>query len=76
MAAVEVDGLDRMGMLEDIVELVSRKFNINIRSMNISTSREVFHCQMSFYVDNTDTVNSLCEKLLDIKGVKFAKRTS
>ena len=75
-ASIAVDGIDRMGILEEITELVSKKLGINIRSLNISTSREVFHCEMSFRVDNADTVNNLCDALLQIKGVKFAKRTS
>ena len=76
MAYVAIDGIDRHGILEDIVELVSRKFDINIRSMNISTSQEVFHCDMSFNVDTAETVSNLCDNLLLIKGIKFAKRTS
>ena len=75
-AAVEVDGIDRMGILDELIDLVSKKFEINIRSLNISTSKEVFHCDMTFCVDNADTVNNLCESLLHIKGVKFAKRIS
>ena len=75
-ASVAVDGIDRMGILEEITGLVSKKLGINIRSLNISTSREVFHCEMIFHVDNADTVNNLCDALLQIKGVKFAKRTS
>ncbi|MCH5228612.1 MAG: bifunctional (p)ppGpp synthetase/guanosine-3',5'-bis(diphosphate) 3'-pyrophosphohydrolase [Muribaculaceae bacterium] len=76
MSTVAIDGIDRLGILEEIVDMVSSKFSINIRSMNISTSREVFHCDMSFNVDRAETVNQLCENLLHIKGVKFAKRTS
>lgn len=76
LCEIAIDGIDRMGMLDEIVDLVSRKFSINIRSLNISTKEEVFHCHMSFYVDTTNTVNKLCDKLLNIKGVKFAKRTS
>ena len=76
MATLAIDGLDRLGMLEDIIDLVSRKFGINIRSMNISTSQEVFHCDMSFFVDKAETVNNLCDNLLNVKGVQFAKRTS
>lgn len=76
MATVAVDGLDRHGILEEITELVSKKLSINIRSLNISTSREVFHCDMSFYVDKAETVTHICDSLLHIKGVKFAKRTS
>lgn len=76
LAYVAIDGIDRHGILEDIIDLVSRKFDINIRSLNISTSQDVFHCDMSFKVDTADTVNNLCESLIHIKGVKFAKRTS
>ena len=76
MAKIEIDGIDRFGILEDIVETVSRKFMINIRSMNIATRQDVFHCDMSFCVDGADTVETLCETLRHIKGVKFASRTS
>lgn len=76
MANLAIDGIDRLGILEDIIDLVSRKYGINIRNMNISTSQEVFHCDMGFFVDSAETVNKLCDSLLHIKGVKFAKRTS
>ena len=76
MSAIEIDGIDRRGILEEIVELVSSKYSINIRSMNISTRQEVFHCDLTFFVDTAETVDKLCDSLLHIKGVKFAKRTS
>ena len=76
VATLAIDGLDRHGILEDLIEVVSRKFNINITSMSISANQEVFHCDMSFNVDSAETVNNLCERLLHVKGVKFAKRTS
>ena len=76
MATINLEGLDRMGILEEIIELVSKKFSINIRSLNIGTKNEVFSCEMSFYVDTAETVDKLCEKLLHIEGVKFAKRVS
>ena len=76
VATIEIDGIDSHGMLEKIVDVVSRKFSLDIQSMNISTSQEVFHCEMRMHVDTADTVNKLCDSLLQIDGVKFAKRTS
>ena len=76
VATIEIDGIDSHGMLEKIGDVVSRKFSLDIQSMNISTSQEVFHCEMSMHVDTADTVNKLCDSLLQIDGVKFAKRTS
>ena len=76
MSVIEIDGLDRLGILDEIIDVVSKKFNINIRSLNISTRGEVFHCELSFNVDTAQTVDNLCDALLHVKGVKFAKRTS
>ena len=65
-----------MGILEEIVEMLVKKFSINIKSMNISTDQDVFHCETSFKVDKAETVDKICESLLHIKGVKYAKRTT
>ena len=75
-AEVAIDGIDRKGILEEIVDIVSNKFSIDIKSLNISTKRDVFHCDLGFQVDSADTVEALCDNMLHIKGVKFAKRTS
>lgn len=75
-ASISIDGIDRHGILEEIIEVISKKFSIDIRSLNISTSREVFHCDITLNVDNAETVNNICDALLHVKGVKFAKRTS
>ncbi len=71
-----VDGIDRPGMLEDMIHFISVKMKLNIRAMNISALHEVFHCSLSLRVDNTDTVERLCRGLRSLKGVKFARRTS
>lgn len=71
-----VDGIDRPGMLEDMIHFISVKMKLNIRAMNISALHEVFHCTLSLRVDNTGTVERLCRGLRSLKGVKFARRTS
>ena len=76
MAKVSIDGIDRHGILEEITDLVSKKLGINIRSLNISTRNEVFGCEMTVQIDSAERVDKLCDQLLQIKGVKFAKRTS
>lgn len=71
-----VDGIDRPGMLEDMIHFISVKMKLNIRAMNISALHEVFHCTLSLRVDNTGTVERLCRGLRSLKGIKFARRTS
>ena len=76
IASVSLEGLDRFGILDQIIDIVSKKHNINIRSLNINTENEVFSCEMKIRVDSAETVEKLCEALLQVKGVRFAKRIS
>lgn len=74
-ATIQIDGIDRQGILVDIVSLLSSSMGINIRSMNIAAQSEVFHCEIVVQVDNTSTVDNICSALFDkIAGVKLAKR--
>lgn len=74
--AVSVDGIDRRGMLSDIVKVVTLDMELNVRSMNIRAKNEVFHCEMQLMVDSAATVETLCQNLKKLKDVKFANRTS
>ena len=75
-ATIAVDGLDRMGILEDITFTLSQKLGVNIRGLNINTTEEVFHCEIKVQIANTQTVENICDNLKRIKDVKFAKRIS
>ncbi len=77
MATISIDGIDRMGILEEITSLLSRDLGINIRGLNINARQEVFHCELTVQIDSTETVDNICRMLKEkIKGVKFAKRIS
>ena len=76
IARIAVEGIDRHGILEEITSTVSQKLGINIRGLNISAPQEVFQAELTVLVDNTDTVESICNALKSIKGVQKAARIS
>ncbi len=76
LATISVDGIDRHGILEEIISAMSGKLGINVRGLNIGTKQEVFHCEITVQIDNAETVENICKTLKEIKGVKFAKRIS
>lgn len=76
LATIEVDGIDRDGMLEDISTTLTRKVSVNLRGLNIAADKEVFHCVITVLVDDADNVADICEALRKIKDIKTAKRTS
>lgn len=76
LAKIQIEGIDRLGILEEITSMVSQKLNINIRGLNIAAPHEVFTCELTVLVDNADTVDTICQNLKEIKGVQNAARIS
>lgn len=76
LATISIDGIDRHGILEEITSTVSHKMNINIRGLSIAAKHEVFHCDLTVQIDSVETVDSICDSLKSIKGIKFVQRIS
>ena len=76
MATIGIEGIDRLGMLESICHLLAQDMRINLRSLNIETNNEVFDCKISVMIDSVATVSEICQRMMQLKGVKSAKRIS
>ena len=74
-ARINIDGIDRHGILEEIAAKVSKDLDINIRGLNIEADQEVFHCELTVQIDTTDTIATICRALKSINGVKSARRS-
>ena len=75
-ARISLEGIDRIGMLEDIASTLYRKLAVDVRSLNISALNEVFSCELRLKVDSTATLNHIIDTLKGIKGIKIAQRIS
>lgn len=75
-ASVLVEGIDRMGILQEIIYLISTNLSINIRRLNITSNAGVFTCEMDIYVEDVNTVTKMCKRLSKVKGVSKAVRQS
>ncbi len=76
LANVRIEGIDRFGILQEIIQMISMHLAINIRKLDIEAEKEVFHCDLSVLVDDTKFVTDLCSKLKQIKGVQRASRVN
>ena len=75
-ASILLRGIDRMGILQEIVKVITTNLVINIRKMDISSENGVFECELVVLVENAQVVDMLCKKLKQINGVKVASRES
>ncbi len=69
-----IEGIDRFGILQELIQMISTHMAIDIRKLNIEASAEVFACDLWVRVADVSVVSDLCEKVLTINGVKQATR--
>ena len=76
LAKIRIEGIDRMGILQEIIQIISTTLSINIRELNIGADNGVFRSILIIMVEDTKVVTSLCQKLKKVKGVKTATRVN
>ena len=74
LATIHIEGLDRFGILQELIQLISTNLSIDIRRLNIEAKNEVFSCELSVLVDDSQVVTDLCNKINKINGVKQTRR--
>lgn len=74
LASVHIEGIDRLGILHEIIHIISTNMAIDIRGLNINAHDGVFESELSVMVEDAKVVNRLCRQLKKVKGVKLAIR--
>ena len=74
LATIHIEGLDRLGILQELIQMISTNLVIDIRKLNIEAKNEVFSCDLSVLVEDSQVVTDLCNKVKKINGVKQISR--
>lgn len=75
LAAVQIVGQDRFGMLKDIVKTISVQQRIDVRSFTIDTADGMFEAVVKLYVGSLAELQALLKQLIEIRGVFSATRS-
>ncbi len=73
-AEVQLEGIDRHGILQEISATVSGAHNIDLRQFSIEAVNEVFTGHLTVKVTSAEAVDDLCARLKKINGVTSAAR--
>ncbi len=76
LASIQVEGIDRMGILQEIIYIISTNMSINMRSLNIQANNGLFNCRLDVFIEDATVVTNLCKRLKNVKGVNTAVRIS
>ena len=71
---IKLDGFDRIGILNQITQVISQLFNANIRKLTVETIDGVFDCTIVLFVHNTKEVQTIIKDLKKIPHIKNVVR--
>lgn len=71
---IEIEGLDRMGMINDITTVISGAMGMDMKSMSIESNNGVFTGNINLEVKNRGQLDETFKKLKDIDGVSKVVR--
>lgn len=74
-AIINIHGLDRLGLVNDITKIISANLHIHIRSINISEDDGIFDGKLSVSVQNKLQVDKLIDELKHVEGIQQVSRT-
>jgi len=71
---LEIKGIDKKGVLIEILKVISEGYGVNINKMNIETDAGMFSGRFYIYVHDTEDINNLCKNIIKIKEIKSVQR--
>jgi GTP diphosphokinase / guanosine-3',5'-bis(diphosphate) 3'-diphosphatase len=74
LACIRVQGIDTIGIVNSITNVISHDLNANIRKIAIETHDGIFEGAIELYVHDTKHLNNLIMNLFKINGVVSVNR--
>jgi len=74
LTRIVLEGFDRVGIVNQITNIISNENNINMRSVKFDTTDGIFKGELFLYIHSTDDLNNLISQLKKIKGIENVSR--
>ena len=69
-ATIRIGGIDRMGMLNEITQVISSQMNVNIHKLTITTEEGIFDGSIELRVHDRENVQAIINNLKKIPDLK------
>ena len=69
-----IEGIDKVGMVIEILLVISQKFRLNIGRIDLTSKDGIFSGNVRIYTHSTNEVEELCKELRAIEEVNVAQR--
>ena len=69
-----LSGFDRLGIVNEVTNIISKLHNINMRAVKFDTHDGIFEGDLYLYIHNTEDLQQLIQQLGKIKGIEKVAR--
>lgn len=69
-ATIKLRGIDRLGLLNDVTQILSSQLNVNIRKVIISCEESIFEGTIDLQVHDRDDVKIILDELKNVNGLQ------
>jgi guanosine-3',5'-bis(diphosphate) 3'-pyrophosphohydrolase len=74
LTGVKINGIDDVGVINKITNVVSGELKMNMRSMSIDSSDGVFEGTIMVFVNHKEELDVLCKRLEELEGINKVLR--
>jgi len=74
LGALRIIGKDRVGMINDLTDVLSKSLETNMKSINVNSDSGMFEGILTVFVEDIDHLDRIIEKLKKVEGVKSVFR--
>jgi GTP pyrophosphokinase len=71
---IYIKGIDSVGLINEVTQVISRQLNVNIRKLNIETNDGIFEGKIQLWVHDVEDVKTICTNLQKIENIKSVSR--
>ncbi len=74
-AEIKLTGIDNLGLINEITEIISDNMHVNMRNLNFDTDSGTFSGKITVVVKNKAILKKLIENLKQVKGIDKVSRS-
>jgi guanosine-3',5'-bis(diphosphate) 3'-pyrophosphohydrolase len=74
LARISMSGIDRLGLVNEITNIISSELKVNMTGINISVHNGIFEGTIDLYIHHTKDLNNLIMKISNIYGIESVRR--
>ncbi len=74
LETIEIKGIDKVGVIIQILNIISKKFKVNIHDLHVKAQDGIFVGTLQIHVYNTQEIEKLCAEIRKIRELNSVKR--